>query len=232
MKPFRFQQFDIQQDKNVFRVGTDGVLLGALATINSAKTILEIGTGTGLISLMLAQRNPTAKITGIDINKEAYRLTSQNFEASPFNNRLQALHEDFKIFSSDKNFDLIISNPPYFEENTSTKDKLARQKIELEFDDLIEKASFLISDSGIFSVIIPAESTINFENTCRKNGFYLMKKINIKGIYGGNIKRAILEFSKQNNESQTSEFVIEESPRRYSEQYLEATKDFHIFKVN
>lgn len=193
---------------------------------------MEIGTGTGLISLMLAQRNPTAKITGIDINKEAYRLTSQNFEASPFNNRLQALHEDFKIFSSDKNFDLIISNPPYFEENTSTKDKLARQKIELEFDDLIEKASFLISDSGIFSVIIPAESTINFENTCRKNGFYLMKKINIKGIYGGNIKRAILEFSKQNNESQTSEFVIEESPRRYSEQYLEATKDFHIFKVN
>ena len=96
MKPFTFKQFVIQQSKEVFRVGTDGVLLGALANIENAFNILEVGTGTGLISLMLAQRNPEAQFLGIDINKNAAELTKFNFEKSPFFSRLKNNHQDFK----------------------------------------------------------------------------------------------------------------------------------------
>jgi tRNA1Val (adenine37-N6)-methyltransferase len=150
VKPFTFKQFEIQQSKNVFRVGTDGVLLGSMATVNNALNVLEIGTGTGLISLMLAQRNSNAQFLGIDINKEASNLTKINFENSPFKSRLKNIHCDFKNFDMDKNFDLIVSNPPYFEASESEKDKIARQTVELNFKQLISKSSELLSENGIF----------------------------------------------------------------------------------
>jgi tRNA1Val (adenine37-N6)-methyltransferase len=141
MKPFRFQQFSIQQSKNVFRVGTDGVLLGALCSLSSPKNILEVGTGSGLISLMLAQRESSAKILAIDINSEAIELAGINFRNSPFSDRLKTKFQDFKNFESDEKFDLIVCNPPFFEENNSAKDILARQQVELNFENLIEKSS-------------------------------------------------------------------------------------------
>lgn len=113
MKPFRFQQFSVQQSKNVFRVGTDGVLLGALCSLSSPKNILEVGTGSGLISLMLAQRESSAKILAIDINSEAIELAGINFKNSPFSDRLEIKFQDFKNFESDEKFDLIVCNPPF-----------------------------------------------------------------------------------------------------------------------
>ena len=110
MKPFSFKQFNIQQTKNVFRVGTDGVLLGALASVETFSNVLEVGTGTGLISLMLAQRNSSAQFLGIDINEEAVNLTKINFENSPFFSRLKNIHQDFKSFAIEEKFDLIVSN--------------------------------------------------------------------------------------------------------------------------
>ena len=96
MKPFRFQKFDIIQHENVFRVGTDGVLLGALCQVENAQKILEVGTGTGLISLMLAQRKANAEITALDLNEDAVKLAQENFKNSPFSERLQVFHQDFK----------------------------------------------------------------------------------------------------------------------------------------
>lgn len=229
MKPFIFKQFQIQQSKDVFRVGTDGVLLGALANVNNASKVLEIGTGTGLISLMLAQRNSEANFLGIDINEEAATITKTNFDNSPFASRLKNIHQDFKYFETDEQFDVIVSNPPYFEASDSEKDKIARQMVELNFKQLISKSSTLLSENGIFSVIIPVESGNDFVEIASENQLFLIKKINIRGIENSKVKRLVLEFSLVQKELEESEFIIEKSPRQYSDQYLELTKEFHVF---
>jgi len=232
MKNFDFQQFQIEQSKNVFRVGTDGVLLGALVGVENSRKILEIGTGTGLISLMMAQRNPEAEILALDIDEEAVKLSEKNFRNSPFYKRISSVHLDFKIFESEEKFDLIVSNPPYFEQNDSLKDKIARQKTKLDFSELIRKSSENLSEKGIFSVIIPFNSAEYFVSECLKFRLKLFRKINIYGIEGGVLRRNILEFSKSDLPFQSLDFIIEKSPRKYSNQYLELTKDFHIFKKN
>ena len=229
MKPFRFQKFEILQHKNVFRVGTDGVLLGALCKVENAQKILEVGTGTGLISLMLAQRNANAEITALDLNEDAVKLAQENFKNSPFSKRLQFFHQDFKTFESQEKFDFVVCNPPFFEENNSVKDILARQQVELTFRNLIEKASKILSSEGIFSVIIPSESVQEFENLAEDFDLYLVRKVNIFGIENGVLKRNVLEFSKKKSALETLDFTIEKSPRKYSDQYLELTKEFHVF---
>ncbi len=230
MKPFKFKQFIIQQSKDVFRVGTDGVLLGALANIQDAFNVLEIGTGTGLISLMLAQRNSDADFLGIDINKDAAELTKINFENSPFCSRLKNIHQDFKYFATEQRFDLIVSNPPYFEASSSEKDKIARQTVELNFRQLVARSSQMLSEKGVLSVIIPAEAGNDFIAIAEENRMFLIRKINIKGIENSKVKRLILEFSLFENNLIESEFIIEKSSRQYSDQYLELTKEFHAFR--
>lgn len=230
MKSFKFKQFEIQQSKNVFRVGTDGVLLGSLANVDNVSKVLEVGTGTGLISLMLAQRNSQADFLGIDINEEAVNLTKSNFENSPFHLRLKNILQDFKAFQSEEKFDLIVSNPPYFEESDSEKDKLARQTVELNFLQLISKSSELLSENGILSVIIPSEAGHDFVRIAHENQLFLIRQVNIKGIENSKVKRLVLEFSLNEKEVEESEFIIEKSPRQYSDQYLELTKKFHVFK--
>ncbi|RLJ34344.1 tRNA1Val (adenine37-N6)-methyltransferase [Chryseobacterium sp. 7] len=230
MKPFTFKQFQIQQSKDVFRVGTDGVLLGALADVEHASNVLEVGTGTGLISLMLAQRNEKALFLGLDINEEAVAVTELNFENSPFHTRLKNKFQDFKTLETKERFDLIVSNPPYFEESGSDKDKIARQTVELNFIQLISKASLLLSQDGIFSVIIPVEAGDVFISVGKENGLFLNRRINIKGIENSKTKRLVLEFSSKEKEINESDFIIEKSPRKYSDQYLELTKEFHVFK--
>ena len=229
MKPFRFQKFDIIQHENVFRVGTDGVLLGALCQVENAQKILEVGTGTGLISLMLAQRNANAEITALDLNEDAVKLAQENFKNALFSERLNVFHQDFKIFESQKEYDFVVCNPPFFEENNSVKDILARQQVELTFRNLIEKASKILSSEGIFSVIIPSESAQEFENLAEDFDLYLVRKVNIFGIENGVLKRSVLEFSKKKSALETLDFTIEKSPRKYSDQYLELTKEFHVF---
>ena len=229
MKPFRFQKFDILQHENVFRVGTDGVLLGALCQVENVQKILEVGTGTGLISLMLAQRNANAEITALDLNEDAVKLAQENFKNALFSERLNVFHQDFKTFESQKEYDFVVCNPPFFEENNSVKDVLARQQVELTFRNLIEKASKILSSEGIFSVIIPSESAQEFENLAEDFDLHLVRKINIFGIENGVLKRNVLEFSKKKSALETLDFTIEKSPRKYSDQYLELTKEFHVF---
>ncbi|MBQ0151558.1 MAG: methyltransferase [Chryseobacterium sp.] len=230
MKPFKFKQFEILQSKEVFRVGTDGVLLGAFADVDDAQNVLEVGTGTGLISLMLAQRNNKAQFCGLDIQEAAFSLTKNNFENSPFADRMEANLVDFKSFESKYTFDLIVSNPPYFEESTSNKDKIARQTVELNFEQLISKSASLLSDKGLFSVIIPAEIGESFIAIAKANLLFLNRKINIFGIENSKVKRLILEFTLNETQVQELEFIIEKSPRQYSDAYIELTKEFHIFK--
>ena len=229
MKPFRFQQFSIQQSKDVFRVGTDGVLLGAMCNVKNAKKILEIGTGTGLISLMLAQRNVSAKISAIDINENAVKLASENFRNSIFNENLKVELKDFKNFETNENFDLVVCNPPFFEKNASAKDVLARQQVELNFRNLVEKSTEKKKKKGVLSIILPSEAATDVKSLAEEFNLYLVREINIYGIEGGNLKRNILEFSLAQKPLDSSDFVIEKSPREYSDQYLNLTKNFHVF---
>jgi len=231
VKPFTFKYFEIQQSKEVFRVGTDGVLLGALAGVENASRVLEIGTGTGLISLMLAQRNTTATFLGLDINTNAAALTKTNFENSPYHSRLDNLHQDLKTFETKEKFSFIASNPPYFEESGSEKDKIARQTVELNFRQLIEASVRFLAEDGILSVIIPVEAGEVFVRTAIENQLFLIKRINIQGIENSKTKRLILEFSLTEKPLSEFDFVIEKSPRQYSDQYLELTKEFHVFKT-
>ncbi|MBP2617056.1 tRNA1(Val) (adenine(37)-N6)-methyltransferase [Chryseobacterium jejuense] len=230
MKPFIFKQFEIQQSKDVFRVGTDGVLLGALANVEFASHVLEVGTGTGLISLMLAQRNLQADFLGLDINEDAAALTELNFENAPFRARLKNIHQDFKTFDTEEKFDLIVSNPPYFEESGSDKDKIARQTVELNFRQLIAQSVQLLSEHGLLSVIIPVEAGAIFILIAEENNLFLNRRVHIKGIENSKTKRLVLEFSLTKKNLLESEFIIEKSPRKYSDQYLELTKEFHVFK--
>lgn len=229
MKEFRFQQFSIQQDKLVFRVGTDAVLLGILSNVHQAKQILEVGTGTGIISLMIAQRNPEAIILAIDINSEAVDVSQNNFSNSPFSDRIKSQLQDFKSFETEEKFDLIISNPPYFEINSSDKDILARQRLELDFSDLIKKASQLLSAEGLFSVIIPVDSEKQFTQISLENSLFLHRKITIKGIKTAEPKRVVLEYAFKQSEIKEENFIIEKAPRVYSDEYLKLTKEFHLF---
>ena len=229
MKPFHFKYFSIQQSEKVFRVGTDGVLLGASATVNKARKILEVGTGTGLISLMLAQRNPVTEIHAIDINQNAVEIATENFQNSPFRNRLNISLHDYKTYNPKEKYDLIVSNPPYFEENESAKDIVARQQTELSFELLIKKSAELLTEEGLLSVIIPFEAGVFFEEYCLQNLLFLNKKIQIYGIKDSKPKRLISEFSFQNKETIELDFIIEKSPRKYTDEYLELTQEFHQF---
>lgn len=231
MKSFRFKQFEIHQDTEVFRVGTDGVLIGALANIDDVETVLEIGTGSGLITLMLAQRNHSATILALDINFNAVNLAQKNFSESIFSERLKVELRDFKHFEAEQKFDLIISNPPFFEANDSQKDTLARQKIELNFTEIVSKSTPLLSEKGRLSVIIPKQDEAEFVSLASVNQLFLQRRIDIKGIVDGDIKRVILEFGLEDKTLQVDQFTIEKSPRVYSDQYLDATKDFHVFKT-
>jgi len=229
VKPFQFKQFSIQQSKHVFRVGTDGVLLGAASSVHEAKKILEVGTGTGLTSLMLAQRNPNAQIQAIDIDENAVKLAAQNSENSPFKNRLAVSLEDYKNFNPKEKYDLIISNPPYFEENVSSKDIIARQQTELSFELLIVKSKNLLSENGLLSVIIPIEAGVLFEELCSKNQLHLQRRLLIYGIINSKPKRLLLEFGTEQKEIMNEELIIEKSPRQYSDEYLKLTEAFHQF---
>jgi tRNA1Val (adenine37-N6)-methyltransferase len=231
LKPFHFKNFSILQDNLVFRVGTDAVLLGTLSSVNDFENILEIGSGTGIISLMIAQRNLNAKILAIDINEKATKLSDLNFRNSIFSERLSAENVDFNTFKSENKFDLIICNPPYFEITTqSDKDEIARQKIHLNFAQLIINTESHLEKKGIFSVIIPTESEKEFEEIAVENSLFLSKKIIIFGREDLKPKRVILEFKKVKTSTEISDFIIEKSPRKFSDQYLEITKNFHVFK--
>ena len=142
---------------------------------------------------------------------------------------MNAFQGDFKNYVSKEKFYFIVCNPPYFEENESVKDVLARQKVELQFEELISKSSQLLAETGVFSVIIPSESADEFIQISKNSNLHLIKKVNIFGIEGGVLKRNVLEFSLSPKDLVQENFVIEKSPRKYSDEYLELTKDFHVF---
>lgn len=229
---FQFKQFRIEQEKSALKVGTDGVLLGAWCKVDGAASILDVGTGTGLIALMLAQRSE-AKISAIEINEDACRDALVNFQKSPWSERLSLYSADFNNFqeSHSLRYDLVISNPPYFERSLKSArpaSSVARHDVSLSFLQLITGSKRLLTEKGRLAVILPTEALDDFRETARLAGFYLCRKTMVIPKIGKAPKRVLLEFSVSAVYPIFDELVILLERDKYSENYVELTKKFYL----
>lgn len=217
------------------KVGTDGVLLGSWAPINNNPfSILDIGTGTGIIALMLAQRSQAAQIDALEIDEEAYEQATDNFENSPWNDRLFCFHAGLDEFieEPEDEYDLIVSNPPFHPEDYKSDNEqrdLARFQDAMPFEDLMEAADLLLSENGVFAVIIPFKEEEKFLNIAREYELYPIKITRVKGTPTTEIKRSLLAFSRNENpDFPVDELIIETARHQYTPEYIELTKEFYL----
>lgn len=232
---FQFKQFSIHQDRCAMKVGTDGVLLGSWTPINNNPfSILDIGAGTGIIALMLAQRSHAEQIDALEIDEDAYEQAVENFENSPWGDRLFCFHAGLDEFveEPEDEYDLIVSNPPFYAEDyrsNSEQRDLARFQDAMPFDELIEAAALLLSENGIFAVIIPHKEEENFLNLAAAYELYPLKITRVKGTPTTEIKRSLLAFSRNENLNfPVDELIIETARHQYTAEYIELTKDFYL----
>ena len=198
---FQFQQFLIHQDRCAMKISTDAVLLGALAESNSPNHILDIGTGTGVISLMLAQRFPKAFVTALEIDPDAAKQATENFRESPFAERLNVKNIRYQDFLENQQFDLIVSNPPYFPDHLKSKDSKRNQALHTEaltFEELLEKTQKLLNKNGKLWIILPPRQMHDFTQTAKKVGLIPYHEVLIKDASSKPVIRKILGFSRQN----------------------------------
>ena len=177
---FRFKQFAVLNDKTAMKVGTDGVLLGAWCDVCEAKSVLDVGTGCGLIALMIAQRNADCNIDCIDIDEGAIEEARINADNSPWSDRIHPFMSDFKQFICDKKYDLIVSNPPFFNNGVLAPDKSrqnARHTVELSFEQLIHKAISLLSDKGKLCLISATDAEEEITKSCAEVGAFVNQKV-------------------------------------------------------
>ena len=232
---FQFKQFSVEQDRCAMKIGTDGVLLGAWTTIeNNPFSILDIGAGTGVIALMLAQRSNAEQIDALEIDEEAYEQSVDNFENSPWSDRLFCFHAGLDEFieEPEDEYDLIVSNPPFYTDDYKSDNEqrdLARFADAMPFEDLIEAADLLLSENGTFAVIIPFKEEQNFLALAKDYELYPLKITRVKGTPTAEIKRSLLAFSRNENVNFTiDELIIETSRHQYTSEYIELTKDFYL----
>ncbi|MCU4187652.1 methyltransferase [Flavobacterium sp. HXWNR29] len=216
------------------KIGTDGVLLGAWTPlINNPFNVLDIGAGTGILSLMLAQRSNAEQIDAIEIDEDAYEQCVENFEASPWGDKLFCFHAGLDEFvdEPEDEYDLIISNPPFYTDDYKTDNTsrdLARFEDALPFEELIEAAALLLSDNGIFSVIIPFKEEERFVSLCKELDLFPLKITRVKGTPTSEIKRSLLAFCRMEQTPLIDELVIEISRHIYTPEYIELTKEFYL----
>ncbi|MEO2063977.1 MAG: methyltransferase [Christiangramia sp.] len=235
-KPFQFKQFTVQQDRCAMKIGTDGVLLGAWASIDhSPGSILDIGAGTGIISLMLAQRSEAFQIDAIEIEENAYEQAVENFEASDWGDRLFCYHADFDEFveemQDEEQYDLIISNPPFYSEDYKSGDQnrdQARFADALPLSELIPGTSLLLSENGHFDIIIPFSEEEYAIQIAQNSGLFPRKITRVKGNSEAPIKRSLISFQKANTTPEIDELIIEISRHHYTEDYKNLVQDFYL----
>ena len=231
---FQFKQFHIHQEHAAMKVGTDSDLLGALAA--GGKRILDVGTGTGVLALMMAQRFTDADVVAVEIDDEAVTDAKSNFEESKFASRIKLVHDSFQNFLSARLseaplFDSVICNPPYFDrslECPSLGRTRARHSSSLPFSVLAQGVASLLCDKGTFTVCIPPEVLSDFNAECFLAGFWLKENINIKSVPEKDTKRHILIYQKGVAEAPTHEqmFCMRNSDKSVSEWYKQTLKEF------
>lgn len=232
--PFQFKQFTIHQDKTAMKVGTDGVLLGAWVEINSGvESILDIGSGTGLISLMLAQKCNANVIDAIELNENAYVQTVENFERSNWADRLFCYHTSLQefVYEIEEKYDLIISNPPFYTSTykaSSIERSLARHTDSLTYSELLAGTSKLLSKKGSSAFIIPFAEEKNFIAIAKENNLFPYKITRVRGTAETVIKRSLIQLSFSNKSIGLDELIIEINRHKYTQEYINLVQDFYL----
>ncbi len=233
---FTFQQFDIKQTRSAMKVGTDGIIVGAWAKPQATATkVLDIGAGTGLIALMLAQRFQSTQIEAIEIDADAAAEAKENFSRSLFSSRLRLINADFKEFSRDcdTQYDLVVSNPPYFDgsyKSTDTQRTAARHRDSLPFEELIEGVLRVLTPTiGRFVVILPAKDAEYFIDLATSKDLVCTRQLRVRSRASKEIKRVVAQFSISATETlKIDSLTIMDNENNYTEEFKELTKEFYL----
>lgn len=232
MSVFQFKQFSVQQGNSALKVGTDAMILGA--SVESSlltKSILDIGAGTGVLSLMVAQKFSEASLTTIELDELSSKDCRMNFQKSNWSERLNLIQDDFLSFEFNQQFDLIISNPPFYQStllNENRREADAKHEQSLPSEQLIEKTSQLLSDNGMAWFILPFEDYPKWQVHFMSNDLFVHKEITVFPKLDKSPNRIIVGLAKHTRETQRSNLIIRTSDGKYTDQYIELTKDFHL----
>lgn len=230
MSVFHFKHFKVTQANSSMKVGTDAMLLGALVDAANPTSILDIGTGTGVLALMMAQKFPNSRITAIEVDAHALIDCQVNFTSSRWSDRLNVVAIDFLQFSTAETFDLIVSNPPFFEDslkNPNESKSRARHMDALPIDQLFKRVAALLNDEGAFWVILPREIADKSIQLAERCDLFLVRMIEIEGK-PGNLIRKVIQFSRSKNfPTRSTSFCVRDEEGRYTEGYKVLTNQFH-----
>jgi tRNA1Val (adenine37-N6)-methyltransferase len=232
MSAFNFKKFKIHHQQS-FKVGTDGVLLGAWIKLDNPHTILDIGSGSGLIPLILAQRTNSTVIKGVEIDDLSFEESVKNVEESPWSDRVEILHDSVQSFSDNTatKFDLIVSNPPFFNNSVKSSDKkkaIARHTDKLSFEDLIDVANKHLTEVGKLAVVLPKVEGENFIQLASSKGLYLNRLTEVSSKKDKPVERLLMEFSENDLVLEQDKLIIQFEKRNdYTPGYIELTKDFY-----
>ena len=228
---FRFKQFSVLNDRTAMKVGTDGVLLGAWCNVDAARSVLDVGTGCGVIALMVAQRNDSAVIHGIDIDGNAIEEAALNFANSPWADRLTASEIDFNEMCADTRYDLIVSNPPYFTDSLLPPDKartLARHTAMLTYGQLIEGASRLLNDDGALAIITPTDAEGDIVEAATFASLPVRHLTRVFPVEGALPKRTLWLLSRRAMPYREDSLTIAHDDGSFTSDYIALTGDFYL----
>lgn len=230
---FEFKQFTIEQDRCAMKIGTDSILLGAITDFGKDENvnILDIGTGTGILAIMAAQKNHKAQITAIEVDTDASKQAQENVARTPWANRIKVENQDIRYYKCTNKYDIIISNPPFFENSLKSPDskrQIARHTDNLSFTQIAECAKTMLSENGTMHIILPSKSENSFNDAAINKSLYLTKKTNIITKEGLEPKRVILSYKHSPKHYSENKFVVRGMDGEYTEQYKLTTKDFYL----
>lgn len=230
---FQFKQFTVWHDKCAMKVGTDGVLLGAWTHVSGARRILDVGTGTGLVALMLAQRSSIDTIvTALEIDEAATEQAKENVNRSPWKDRIKVIQADFSIYQSMEKFDIIVSNPPYFVDSLNCSDQkrsAARHNNSLTYDSLIAGVADLLAKNGVFTIVIPTDVVDKVKTIASNYNLYPTSLLNVITKPGNSPKRTLISFSFSNEKCVVKELLTEITRHQYSEEFKELIRDYYLY---
>ncbi len=238
ISPFRFKRFSVAHSRSSMKVGVDGVLVGCWASIEECGHILDVGTGCGLIALICAQRNPNAIIEAIDIDSESIEEANENFQSSPFPKQPKAILKDYLSLPDIPTYDAIVSNPPFFDSGVKEGESprmIARHGIRLTIMELVIKASAILKENGILSIIVPPERLEEIKKASLENSLILSRLTQVRGHTQAPVKRLLLEFKKSTSlHSSSEDFLLDEISlmkvgHEPTEKYRNLTKEFYLF---
>jgi len=230
MAVFQFKYFSVRQDHSALKVGTDALLLGAFCNVSNVKRVLDVGAGTGVISLMIAQRLAYVQIDAVDIDVLSLKDCDYNFKQSPWSNKLAAIEADFMEFDSVTPYDLIVSNPPFYLDGLLGQvDRMnkAKHAVHFSFDVFFKQAEKNLNASGEVWIIIPADNLNFIEELAKQAGFFLIHVVRVSPNSLKQANRIVLGFSKKEKRIIATDFVIRNEDGTYSDAYKVLTADFH-----